>query len=704
MAKVQLERKESGVAIIRLGAPDERVTTLTEERMNSFVAAIEELSSKPPKGLVITGPNEFMFTAGADIGAIRDITDPELATKLARHGQLLFDKIAKFPFPTVAAISGACVGGGCELALACDVRLISDTEGTVIGLPEVKLGIIPGFGGTQRLPRLIGLPKALDIILSGKTLRPKQALKVGLVNEILSFDQLLGRAERIAAGKESTRSKSTPFVDGLLTNFGLGRSMVRRQASATLKRKTKGFYPAPPKALDACIYGLENGIEAGLEYEAKELGNTLVTSESKSLVHLFFLTEDAKNIGKTAKEDVEHVHCVVVGAGTMGAGIAGILAKSKCQVILKDTTQEAVDRGVQHVRGYLEGLRYLKETDRSFILNRIEATSRESENTGNANFVIEAIFENLDVKKKVLADLAGVMPEDAIITTNTSSLSVTEIASAIPKSERVAGMHFFNPAEKMPLVEIIRGEKTSDRTIAVIAALASKLGKFPIVVNDVPGFLVNRILTPYLNEAGYLFLEGYAVSDIDKAAAKFGMPMGPIRLLDEIGLDVAVHVSDVMAAGYGERMKGPGSALKLVDAGRLGKKSGGGFYDFENGKETPSSEACRIVGVESSKTGDSTALAERMIMSLLNEAILCLDEGVAGIPGKEAACQIDLGTVMGTGFPPFRGGLIYYAEKLGAQKVLEKLESLEKLHGERFRPVEGIKRRAESGKSFYESC
>lgn len=698
----QFEILDSGAALIRLGAPEERVVTLTFERISTLKAILERFTATPPKGVIITGSGTEMFTAGADINAIAAVTDPAVGERLAREGQQIFDLIEQLPCRTVAAISGPCVGGGCELALACTVRICTDIKATTIGLPEVKLGILPGFGGTQRLPRLIGLPRALDIILAGKTLKAQQALRYGLVNEIVSPQTLLSRAEAIALGNSEPKSKPLDLKTKLLTFTGIGRGVVRRQAAASVRKESKGFYPAPPAALEAAVFGLGHGMKAGLDFEARELGRLVVTPESKSLVNLFFLTEQAKGLGKAGRKAVDTISAVVVGAGAMGAGIAGALARSESPVILKDTSEASLKHGLDHIKQGLAKSKSLTEQERSFILNRIETTTRDSANSANANFAIEAIFEDLELKKKVLGDLSKVVAPEAIMATNTSSLSVSEIAAAIPSPERVVGMHFFNPVEKMPLVEIIRGKQTSDKTALVVAALATKLGKFPIIVNDVPGFLVNRILSPYLNEAAFLVADGYAIHDIDNAALAFGMPMGPIRLLDEIGLDVAAHVSEIMVKGYGARMMGPSFAKTLVQGGRKGKKSGGGFYDFQENTASVHPDLRRILGVEKpAQIGEPEIILDRLLMSLVNEAVRCLDEGVAGAPGADAANQIDLGSVMGFGFPPFRGGLLYYADSIGAQKVSVKLEDLHRKLGERFAPSPGILSRAQSGGTFH---
>jgi 3-hydroxyacyl-CoA dehydrogenase/enoyl-CoA hydratase/3-hydroxybutyryl-CoA epimerase len=695
---VVVSRLESGVALIQLGT--EAAVTLTPQRLDSLKKALFDLKSSSPKGLIITGSSTDMFTVGADINLIRGVTDPAVGESLAREGQDIFNLIEELPFPTVAAISGPCVGGGCELALACKFRIISDEKSSIIGLPEVKLGILPGFGGTQRLPRLVGLPKALDIILAGKTLRPRQAQSVGLVNEVVQSSRLLERADSIASGSNPTRQINLSFFDKILTHSKLGRSFVKKKAKVTIQKESKGFYPAPPSALESCIIGLERGTAVGYRFEAKELGKLIVSPESKALVSLFFLSEGAKSIGRSARKQVENLTSVVIGAGTMGAGIAGALAKSGCSVTLKDKSDVALAKGKELISTSLQKLRYLSETEKSFILNRVETTSRDLSNPSSVQFVVEAVFEDLSLKQKILSEIASQISEDAVVATNTSSLSVSKIAQAIPNPSRVVGMHFFNPVEKMPLVEIVMAESTSDKTLATVAALTTKLGKYPIIVRDVPGFLVNRILVPYLNEAAFLLQEGYSIVDIDTAATKFGMPMGPFRLLDEVGLDVAAHVSEIMVSGYGERMKAPGFTKLLANHNRLGKKSGGGFYDYKDGKSSPSLAArdlLKLSNRQDRQVTDLSGIQQRLILALVNEAILCLDEGVAGEPGPEAAAQVNLGTVMGIGFPPFRGGVLYFADAVGLPTILENLQKLEKDFGSRYKVAPGLINRVTTG-------
>jgi 3-hydroxyacyl-CoA dehydrogenase/enoyl-CoA hydratase/3-hydroxybutyryl-CoA epimerase len=605
--------------------------------MESLVEALAKVKQLAPRGLIVRSPSIESFCVGADIGLIQSVTDPREGAALARQGQEAYNLIQDLGCTTVAAIGGPCVGGGCELVLACTYRIASDDPATSIGLPETKLGILPGFGGTYRLPRVVGLPKALDIILAGKTLRAQQALKSGLIDEVVSKDALYERAHELATGQHHPKRRSRSLGERLLTSTSIGRAVVRRNALKATRAATKGAYPAPIKALEVTIAGLAKSRGDALRVEAEALGELIVTPESKALVHLFYLTEAAKGLGKAARAQLSGTQALVIGAGTMGAGIAGTLAKSGYQVIVKDTSDSSLERGKAHVAKELSKIRHL---------------------------------------------------QDCIIASNTSSLSVSEMSNSMADPQRFVGMHFFNPVEKMPLVEIIRGEKTSDETIARVAALSTAMGKFPIVVQDVPGFLINRILIPYLNEAVFLLQEGFSATEIDAAALQFGMPMGPIRLLDEVGLDVAAHVSTVMTQGYGERMAVPAFAEALLKLDRKGRKNGKGFYNYTNKDAQVWQELSKALSLPAAPKSSlsRSELADRLIVHLVNEAMKCLNEGVAGSEPELAAKQIDLGTVMGIGFPPYRGGVLYYAKKRGLAEIRTILERFATQYGLRYSP------------------
>ena len=677
---------DNAIALLSLGNTDERAITLTPARLQSFIAALNEVKDSKATGLVIFAPSLESFCVGADISLIQSITDPTHGAALAAEGQAAYDLLEDLRCTTVAAISGPCVGGGCEMVLACTYRIMTDAKSSVIGLPETKLGILPGFGGTYRLPRVVGLPKALDIILAGKTLKASQALKASLVDEIVSSATLLSRAEEIARGKNPPRRRKLALIDRILSSNLLGRALVRNRARTALLKQTKGFYPAPIRALNVTVAGLAQNRHEALQVEARELGELITTPQSKALVHLFFLTEAAKGLGKSARKEIEGQHFMVIGAGTMGAGIAGALARNSHQVIVKDTSDSALKRGKDHLTKELGKLRYLSSFERAAIANRIDWLQFPSNSFERSSVVIEAVFEDMNLKRKIFQDIANRVPSDCILASNTSSLSVSEMARAISHPERFVGMHFFNPVEKMPLVEIIRGEHTNDTTIAKVAAIATEMGKFPIVVRDVPGFLINRILIPYLNEAVFLLQEGHSIEAIDGAALDFGMPMGPIRLLDEVGLDVAAHVSKVMVAGYGERMAVPDFAERLQALGRKGRKTNAGFYDYQGKSSAVWGGLAAALNLPSKPQTplSKEEITERLIYHLVNEAMKCLNEGVAGSEREAAIKQIDLGTVMGIGFPPFRGGVLYFAQQAGLDSIRARLTSFAALYGSRY--------------------
>lgn len=699
---------DADVAILRLGFEDERVVTLTERRMQSFLSALDEVEANESlRGLVITGANPTMFCAGADINAIRDVTDVEVARRLAKMGQDAFTRLERVKIPTVAAISGPCVGGGCEMVLACRYRILADTPETRIGLPEIKLGIIPGFGGTQRLPRLIGLPQALDIILKGKVVPPAKALQVGLADSLVTGDgeppqavseRLEKTAISVARGEQKLERKKLALRDQFLTFSGVGRWLVERRVRLEVLKQTKGHYPAPPRAITASLSGLREGMTAGLDVEATALAELIVTPESKSLVHIYFLTDETSKRWRGVKSQIKDLRVSVIGGGTMGAGIAAALLASDFPTTLIDSSAEARERARKHITDSLSK-RTRKAVPQIDIKDSLDAAS-------GSGLVIEAIFEDLDVKRKLLSDLAERVDQKTVLASNTSSLPISAFSADVPNSGRVIGMHFFNPAEKMPLVEVVCPDQTDERTIAFTAAVAVKMGKYPVVVREVPGFLVNRVLSPYLGEAAWILSDGYGIETIDRVATDFGMPMGPLRLLDEVGLDVAGHVAAIMEASYGERMKGPKFAERLVKAGRFGRKKGGGFYRYEGREAVNDPTVPSILGLTASRgtsPQEKRELTDRLILSMVNEAIRCLDEGVAGVPGSEAAGQIDLGTVMGIGFAPFRGGVLHYAESLGAREILGRIEALAAKLGARFAPAEGLRARAASGGSFYRS-
>lgn len=700
--RVQL-RIEGEIAIIRLGSDEERVVVLSMQRMDSFVNAMAEVRKNTAvKALIIMGTNPDVFCAGADIGVINSIIDPVFGQDLAKRGQEVFQLLEELPVRKIAAISGACMGGGCELVLACDYRIGSHR--TKIGLPEIKLGILPGFGGTQRLPRLVGLPQAFDMILQGKVLDGKRAAKIGLLDEVLpdgtSFQGLETRAREVARAATLRRHRRIPLAEKLLTYTAIGRSIVKKKAESSVYRQTKGHYPAPYKAIDAVLTGLSEGTAAGYVVEARALGDLIVSQESKSLVHLYFLTEDASKIGKAAKIRPQDTPIAVLGAGVMGSGIAAAFLMQKFPVVVFDPYVQAHEKSRKHIEGTLEKKRSLTAEARQELLGQLKITA-EMPAIAGCKVVIEAVLEDLKIKEDVFGKVCKLVDPQALIASNTSSLKIDALAGFVTNPQRFLGLHFFNPVEKMPLVEIIRGKATDEKSLVLAAAVVSGMGKYPVIVEDVPGFLVNRILGPYLVESSHLLSEGVSVEEIDKAAVNFGMPMGPLRLLDEIGLDVAAHVVKNFEKAYGERMQGPDLLSKFVAEKRMGKKSGRGFYLYEGKDSRPDPEVRKFLGIEKSTEIEEAVIADRLILSMVNEAARCLDDGVAGKASADAAGQIDLASVMGTGFAPFRGGLLFYANHRGTANLNKRLAEFAKSFGKRFTPAPGIADRAKNKQGFF---
>ncbi len=552
---VHVEHDGSGIATLRLGATSERIITLTERRLDSLREVLLRLRDDTAlRGLIVTGPGPEMFAAGADISLIQSITDPAEGERAAAKGQTIFGMFQDLRCPVVGAIEGPCLGGGLEMALGFDMRIASDHQSTLIGLPEVKLGIVPGFGGTQRLTRLIGIPKALDLILKGKTLKPIKALRAGVIDRIVPSERLLDGArqevERLVERRVKRPRRRLRGMARWMSRLGPLRRLVRKKVLKTLTDGQARFYEAPRVALDLCLDAFALSEKRGFEHEAHALGQLIVSPTCKALVHVYFLAERAKRLGKS--DDAMTVNAThVIGGGAMGAGIAGTMASRGLRVRLCDLSKDALAAAKARLQKLLQRRlkrRSIKSHEAMGIQDKL-AVSTDWGRLGGVDFFLEAIVENLVVKRKLFAEaIEKGLPNHAIIASNTSSLPIDEMAEGLPCPERVVGMHFFNPPEKMPLVEVIVGPRTSEATIATTCNLAVKLGKFPIVVKDNPGFLVNRCLAPYMNEAACLMIEGCRPKHIDQVMLDFGLPMGPARLMDEVGFDVADKVSEVMCA------------------------------------------------------------------------------------------------------------------------------------------------------------
>lgn len=689
---------EDGIAVLRLGTPDEAVVTWTPARLDSFEQALQRIAGDPQvRGVVVTGPGPRMFCAGADVGLIADVADEAAGEAAARRGRTLFQRLQQLPLPVVAAIEGPCLGGGLELALFCDLRVASDDPSTQIGLPEVKLGILPGFGGTQTLPRLVGLPKALELILNGKLLRPKQAKKAGVVDRLVPGPRLLAAARdeiaRLAAAGRKAPPRRLRGLPWWLSHTPLRVLAVRAAAKAIAAGQGR-FYPAPAAALRCCTAAFTLPPEHGYAAEARALGAMICTAVSKGLVHLFQLTERSKRLGKQeGARDLQQA--VVVGGGVMGAGIAALLAEKGLRVRLCDVDLAPLQRAkarLQHDLDKRLGRGQLEPHEAQAVQDRL-AVGTVWGHLGGAELWLEAVVEDLGVKQRLLAEaIARGLPDGAILASNTSSLSIAAMAANVAHPERVVGLHFFNPPEKMPLVEVVRHPGTDPAVVATACRLAVRLGKFPLVVADAPGFLVNRCLAPYLNEAARLLLEGTAPEAVDAAMLAFGMPMGPCRLLDEVGFDVAAKVSQVMQAAFPERMVPCELFAAMVAAGALGQKAGGGLYGRDGRRPGPGRRVLAELRARRgtpARAAGAHEIVQRLVYPLVDEAYRCLDDGL--VAGE---ADLDLGLVMGIGFPPFTGGITRYAAATGLPAIVAALDELARTSGARYAPSDGLRRRA----------
>lgn len=698
------------IAFVEFDLIGEKVNKLSSPVMSRFREVVNELKTASYKAVVLISRKPKIFIAGADIDEIKKIQTKEEYINVLKQAHEIFNTLEDLPMPTIAAIHGACMGGGCEMVLACDYRLSSDAPETKIGLPETKLGIIPGFGGCVRLPRTIGLQAALDIILAGKAVDGKKAAKLGLVDENVPAQMLEARAiafarEVAAKGKRRKVYKPNGFMAKFLES-PVGRPLVYSGAKKEVMKSTKGFYPAPLEAIKviAKTYGLSNRQRA-LEIEMAGFVEVATTPVSKYLIDLYYMMEEVKKqtgvSGPVKAREVKKI--AVLGAGTMGGGIAQVGADRGVEVRMKDITNEALAIGFKQANDI-----WAKEMSRK-KLNKYEFEAKMSRVTGGLDYagfgtvdvVIEAIVEDMNVKKKVIAETATHCKSDVIIATNTSSLSVTEMAEASPRPENFVGMHFFNPVNKMPLVEVIRGPKTSDEATATIFDLSKKMGKTPVVVKDGPGFLVNRLLMPYMIEAMFLLQDGMAVEVVDKYYThNFGMPMGPFRLMDEVGLDVCVKVVRIFRKSLGERIEVPQVADIIYGTKRLGRKNGRGFYLYnEAGKETGVDHSVYAELQLKPPTNPLTEkeCLERGIFTMINEASLALLQDRI----VEKPQDVDLAMIMGTGFPPFRGGLLKYADSLGTQYIAQELEVYGSKCGVRLKPTSALLQMAKTKRGFY---
>ena len=694
----RLETIEDHLAILWFDLPDEKVNKFNAAVMQELSEQLDELRQRDDiRCLLLMSKKPGIFIAGADVNAIKDLRDEEEGYRVARQGQEIFGKVEQLPFPTVAVIDGACMGGGTELSLCFTYRIATDSKKTKIAFPEVNLGILPGWGGTQRLPRLIGLQRAMDMILTGRSVDAKRALRSGLIDTIIAAEWVREKAIAFArevisgeAQKYLKKRKPRGLANALIEKTPPGRKVLFTQARKMILRKTGGHYPAPLLALQTLEQTHGKSLAKGLEIEARHLARLIITNICKNLVQIFQWTEEIKKesgVKDTSLSGQAVGKAAVLGAGVMGGGIAQLFAARAIPVRVKDINHEALAKAYQQAAEVLRGSlkrRKITRLEMRQIMNRISGTVDYS-GFKNSDLVIEAIVEDLEIKKKVLAELETHLSADAIIATNTSSLRVDDMAVALKKKNRFVGLHFFNPVHRMPLVEVVRGKHSSEEAIATVFNLCKNLGKTPIVVRDGPGFLVNRLLLPYMVEAISLLEEGHSLKRIDSAMRRFGMPMGPIELFDEVGIDVAWKVAKILRESMADRMAESEILHKLVEDGRLGKKSKKGFYIYSNRKTEYDPRIENYISVGQRTDLDEQQLIQRMIYPMVNEAARCLQEGIAAVPR-----DVDIGMIFGTGFAPFRGGLLRYADQENVAKIVLTLQQFEDKYGSRFKPSEAL--------------
>jgi 3-hydroxyacyl-CoA dehydrogenase / enoyl-CoA hydratase / 3-hydroxybutyryl-CoA epimerase len=705
----------NGVLMICFDRQDSDVNCISEVVINHLEKILDQVQADTAiTGIVFYSGKKGQFIVGADIKEFERFQSAEDAEQGATALGSVFDRISLLPIPSVAAIEGQCLGGGLELSLACDWRVACDSQETQLGLPEIQLGLIPGAGGTQRLPRLIGIQGALDLILTGKRLRPAKARKVGLVDETVPAHLLLSVAREYAAKKKRKPQDKAPSKKGFASDLPrwvtdrnpVGRGFMRKKARDMIDEKTKGFYPASYKALDAVFDGYERKLSDGLKLERKLFGQLYITPESRSLIHLFHATTHCKK--NPYKEEVKEkfggrktTQIGIMGAGLMGMGIATIAADRGLRVRTSDPSKESHSRGLKSARKFYNKKLKRKRLKPFEVEMRMARISPALNTLGfeTCEVAIEAVLEDLKLKQKILSEHESKAKGEWIFATNTSALPVKEIAALSNHKDRVIGLHFFSPVEKMPLLEIVVTPETADWVVGRCFELGQQLGKQVVVVKDSPGFYTTRALAFYLNEAAIMLNEGVSIEDIDDALTGFGFPVGPITLIDEVGIDVGGHVLETMANSFGDRIKLPEGFGRLLEEGRLGRKAGKGFYTYQNDKKSsPDRDVYNLI--RNADTKEKTLAAEtiidRCLMPFIAESVRCLEESVLN-----HAFDGDVGAVFGLGFPPFWGGPFRYCDHLGAKSIVERMSALESEYGERFKAPDLLQQNAESNKLFY---
>lgn len=709
---VRTEIRDDGVAVLTLDDPRETHNTITPQLGAELSAALETaFADDKVKALVVRGKRDS-FLVGANIDFVSTIRFAKDAEDASREVSRRFTQLGNGKKPVVACVHGPALGGGFEMSLACTATVASDDPKTVLGLPEVKLGLMPAANGLLRVAERAGLRVAIDVGLTGKNLRPRKALSLGLLDEVVPASIVLESAcelaLRLASGEGAKRRRPRLTLQrALLERNPIGRMVLFKKARAAAAKETRGHYPAVDRMLDVLERYGNRGFRSAADLEATLFGDLVVSETAHRMIELFFAhTATKKDPGVDVEEKdraqarpVDRI--AVIGAGLMGAGIATVTVQAGVGVRMKDTDDAALGRGLKYVRDVLdEKVRRRSATplERDKTFARLSGTVDYS-GVANADLVVEAVFEDLALKHAVMRDVEKLVKDTCVIGTNTSSLPIASIAEAARVPERVLGMHYFSPVQKMPLLEVIRTKHTDPRAVATAVAFGKKQGKTVIVVRDGTGFYTTRILAPYLGEAAQLLTEGVSIEDVDHALVDWGFPVGPLTLLDEVGIDVAAHVSSVMHDSFGERMRPSGAMAALRADHRAGRKNGRGFYLYGRGrgaKRRVDDTVYHALKVTPKERPKAEEVSLRCTMLMVNEALRCLDEGIL-----RSARDGDVGAVLGIGFPPFRGGPFRLVDVLGAPEVLRRTRSLEQRLGKRFEPAPLLVEMARNGKRFY---
>lgn len=699
MANFELDINNE-IATVWMDQPGSEVNTLSVDMLDDFRGLLDTIEQDEAiKAAVLISKKPHCFIAGADIKDFQRMESSEEAEKLSREGNQILTRLSQLKKPVIAAINGACLGGGLEVAMACHYRIATTDEKTVFGLPEMKLGLLPGGGGTQRIIKLTSLRYGLDALLTGKNIYPYSARKNGLVDELIHKEGLYQAALKQAQSPRKRKPKKQSLVDKALST-SMGRNYVLKKARETVMKKTRGNYPAPLKILDCVEIGLEDGMQAGLEAEAMAFGELHGSPECQNLIRLFLAIQDnkkLKNNNKTENTDA----ITMIGAGFMGAGITEVSIKNDYHVILKDINPEGIASALKTIWDNFTKLvnkKAMTAVERDQLMASIETTLDE-DHVCEADLVIEAVFEELSLKQKILGDVQKRCKKSTVFATNTSSLPLADITQKSDNPNNVVGMHYFSPVPKMPLLEVIVTEKTSKKARQMAINVGVKQGKTVVVVKDGPGFYTTRVLSAMTHEAIKVLHDGAKIEDVDNAMKDWGFPVGPLALMDEVGIDVGAHIArGALGEMFIERgIEQDDTVQKLADDKLYGRKSGKGFYRYpKKGKKTVNTDIYSYFGGEDRQTMDKTTIQNRIGLIFVNECVHCLQEGILERPADG-----DLAAILGLGFPPFTGGPFRYIDARGASEIHETLNRLAKQHGNRFEPAQLLADKAEQQGSFY---